>query len=686
MSEGDWENEEFDDPRDEVAENSGSGLMSEDPEAVRQMSPDKARGITPREELVSPDHFSQRTSPLRRMSPTSKRGGSPIRDNSPKRSNTTDTSPMKYTGGGRSPNQGSPLKKSTTQAVKARLLRKNTTCNDEEEIVAEMKRLGQETWIDEAFPPDDYSLIVDWKHSENAKPWRKFVWFRTSEFAEGAVCVYETISPNDIYQGNLGDCYFLSALSAIAERPHRLEKLFEINKHNPRGYYIVKFCNMGIWEKYAIDDHFPCYPKESMNFGPCFSSASIEEEKTELWVLLLEKAWAKRFGSYEFIESGVVSSVLRDLTGAPTKTLFSDDPDLWEECVRGEDLDFIMAASSNSDEKSEAKIEEAGLVPGHAYAMLRAVEVETREGVARLCQLRNPWGKHEWQGDWSDDSNKWTDELRRKLSFTRADDGIFWMCFEDLCQYFDRVEICHVHDHYKYTSFECEQEIGDWNVTSMTVSKPAHGLYISFSQADTRAYKKYGLFDREYAPMRYVICRLKGDRIDYICSGIEECRDAFLKSDYEPGEYLIYTQFFWVDDQDTSFGLSSYGDSQVTFEDATREYPEFLREAFRSKAIKEGVKKIYTVRGDPNMCSYTLVSEVDGICVDHYINKSRDGKRLRVRKDYKLLENIKLVAPEDGDSYAVDLEPGEEQSVMLVAPDIDGDFGFDFNIHEKVVS
>lgn len=45
----------------------------------------------------------------------------------------------------------------------------------------------------------------------------------------------------------------------------------------------------------------------------------------ELWVILLEKAWAKIYGSYDNIEGGLTRECLHDLTGAPTKTLWCSD-------------------------------------------------------------------------------------------------------------------------------------------------------------------------------------------------------------------------------------------------------------------------------------------------------------------------------------------------------------------------
>lgn len=47
------------------------------------------------------------------------------------------------------------------------------------------------------------------------------------------------IKPDDILQGCLGDCYFLSALSALAEFPEMIAKIFVTQKINKAGCYVV---------------------------------------------------------------------------------------------------------------------------------------------------------------------------------------------------------------------------------------------------------------------------------------------------------------------------------------------------------------------------------------------------------------------------------------------------------------
>ncbi len=125
------------------------------------------------------------------------------------------------------------------------------------------------------------------------------------------------INPEDIIQGGLGDCYLLSAISALAERPNIIERLFLSRKANDEGIYGVWLCDTGEWRLITIDDMFLCY---SFHHGPVYSKCN----NNELWVLLLEKVYAKIHGSYAAIEQGFPEQAFRDLTGAPSESFHTD--------------------------------------------------------------------------------------------------------------------------------------------------------------------------------------------------------------------------------------------------------------------------------------------------------------------------------------------------------------------------
>jgi len=59
-----------------------------------------------------------------------------------------------------------------------------------------------------------------------------------------------------------------------------------------------------------VDDFIPVKDNDE----PCFS----RNKGKELWVLILEKAWAKLHKSYDRICYGTPFYTFRDLTGAPT--------------------------------------------------------------------------------------------------------------------------------------------------------------------------------------------------------------------------------------------------------------------------------------------------------------------------------------------------------------------------------
>lgn len=67
-----------------------------------------------------------------------------------------------------------------------------------------------------------------------------------------------------------------------------------------------------------------------------------------------------------------------------------------------------------------------GIQERHAYSIMEAREIEVGDGKKplRLLKLRNPWGKTEWNGAWSDGSKEWTGEMLKKLDHTFGDDGV----------------------------------------------------------------------------------------------------------------------------------------------------------------------------------------------------------------------------------------------------------------------
>jgi len=87
------------------------------------------------------------------------------------------------------------------------------------------------------------------------------------------------------------------------------------------------------------------------------------------------------------------------------------------------------AASSTEDDCNADEMVSAGLVDNHAYSLIGAKEITTESGKPiRLCLLRNPWGKKEWTGAWSDNSALWTEHTKAQVpNFSAKNDGCFWI-------------------------------------------------------------------------------------------------------------------------------------------------------------------------------------------------------------------------------------------------------------------
>lgn len=162
----------------------------------------------------------------------------------------------------------------------------------------------------------------------------------------------------------------------------------------------------------------------------------------------MEKAYAKAHGDYASIDGGFTGEAIEDLTGGVTTEIYSTDildkDAFWTNELMKVGKEFLFGCAtgfySNWLDTSLAPRERDGISEGHAYSIMDAREVNGQ----RLLKLRNPWGRKEWTGRWSDGSSEWTPEWMQILDHKFGNDGIFWISYDDLLkkyQHFDRTRI-----------------------------------------------------------------------------------------------------------------------------------------------------------------------------------------------------------------------------------------------------
>ncbi|CAD8113581.1 unnamed protein product [Paramecium sonneborni] len=438
----------------------------------------------------------------------------------------------------------------------------NNTKTEYDYALEEMQKKQKNVFEDSKFPPNSVSLSSD----PNFKKGRDIVWKRPEQFLQpGQIKLFDSIDPMDIKQGELGDCYFLSSLSALAEIPQQIQKLFRHQDYQQSGLYGIFMCNNGILQEIVVDDHIPCH----IQGGPIFSKAN----GNELWVLLLEKAYAKIYGSYHKIESGLASCALKDLTGAPSEYFIRKaetlkDADLcWDFLEKNDKQKYILTASSETNSQGVELDNGGGIVSQHCYAILDVQRVTGSDGNPdRIIKIRNPWGRKEWTKDWSDNSAKWTPELRQRLQVQQKDDGIFWMSVKDFITEFSQVCVCKFKPDYLYTAVPLQVEKSDVVTTKvilMRVYEKAHA-FISLTQSEKRFFQK----GHQYSLARLIVGQLDNNTkevLHYSGSAFDNERDIVVEKEFQPGFYALYVEVDWSQNYDRYLAVSCYGSKSVQF-------------------------------------------------------------------------------------------------------------------------
>ncbi|CAJ0558024.1 unnamed protein product, partial [Mesorhabditis spiculigera] len=329
------------------------------------------------------------------------------------------------------------------------------------DIKKQCEKSGQ-YFVDTDFPPTNTSLFLEGDRSSD------IVWKRPGEICSNPQLFVEGASPNDVTQGILGNCWFVSACSALTHNQDLLEKVIPAahkqewaTGNTYSGIFRFRFWRFGTWMEVVVDDLLPTRD------GRLLFARS--KTPNEFWSALLEKAFAKLYGCYENLVGGHLSDALQDVSGGVAETIsvvkfLRNDPaaqsdQLFERLRMAYENEALVIAAIAARTKEE--IEETlacGLVKGHAYAVtdVRFIELDAKgrslttfllgkTESQRMIRLQNPWGEKEWNGPWSDGSPEWeqvTELTKKSLGITVDEDGEFWMPWESFAQYFTDISVC----------------------------------------------------------------------------------------------------------------------------------------------------------------------------------------------------------------------------------------------------
>jgi len=311
--------------------------------------------------------------------------------------------------------------------------------------------------------------------------------------------VVADVNPKDICQGGVGDCWLLSAISALAEFDDAILKLFKNRRdlHLPPrdGFnkYTISLYDLRTWRPVdvVVDERLIWDEQKSSLLG-CTSAQG------DLWPALLEKAVAAHCGGWDQIDGGQCTHAWRMLTGCKEvysinsrdggrsytcMGAYNPNENRWEELAnsphkgfRGvwpmkwpqvggggkldqafgqeivfskmcawDDANYIMGAGSQSGSDTNST---DGIVDGHAYSVLRCIQNAGGAGFD-MVKMRNPWGQHEFEdGGWTEGGPNWTRYPEVYEACGRPvtkDDGVFWMAKENFFKYFGTIYLC-AHD------------------------------------------------------------------------------------------------------------------------------------------------------------------------------------------------------------------------------------------------
>ncbi|KAM3128089.1 hypothetical protein pb186bvf_019790 [Paramecium bursaria] len=501
-------------------------------------------------------------------------------------------------------------------------------------------------FFDEEFPPTKDSLGGRFE----------FAWARAPDIFQGAYQFFakdtkqqnrfglaKWLGPDDIKQGQIGNCYLLAAIAAVGNRrPDLLLQNFVTQTVNEYGLYGIRLSLNGVWKVIYIDDYFPiCYNQ------PVFA----KPVNNAIWVMVIEKAWAKLYKSYQASSGGRIEEALKCLTGAPTEQLLTSDENFKQKLKNLIQQRAIIGASS---QVSKQEKDTQGLVPNHAYSVLkfRTINHPTQNNV-ELIKLRNPWGFKEWQGDWSHKSPLWTDQLRKDLKLDQDRGGVFYMAYQQFIKQFKDIQVCHVRKNYFHES--CEVQTAKNHAVYFKFDVKVIGeYYISLNQKSKR-FPGNPL----YSQAKLLLIKVENNSYQFIAGKTGAQIELWERAVLEAGSYIIYAKAEWLFSNPYTLGLQVYGPQRVILALMEKQH-NIISESFLKQAKQQHKDKFAK---DEQIECCTQLNKQTGF--GYYYIQNKSNKIVLIKVKFTKFVGLKLRKPFTGNQINLQLIQDQDQIFIL---------------------
>jgi hypothetical protein len=193
---------------------------------------------------------------------------------------------------------------------------------------------------------------------------------------------------DDVKQGNMGDCYLVATMAAIArENPDAIKNMITENRDasgNVTSYNVRLYQRNGEGRLERRDVTVDASQFSQNAARPGDSSGAQQE----IWPLIIEKAYAQLNGGYSNIAGGGWPEIATEtLTGIEAN---SHTPSNYgfDQLQRDLGAGRPVIGWTPGDDKKKPLLDGVGLVGNHAYAV---VDTKVENGV-QMVKVYNPWG------------------------------------------------------------------------------------------------------------------------------------------------------------------------------------------------------------------------------------------------------------------------------------------------------